>query len=191
MFTCLDEADPEIEAPAEIVVESGGDVVTVDVIISNIGVSNPLTLSPAPAVGGTDGASFTVKSFPATIAAGATGTIVRQALRDVVASEKGTGKRARMGNVAVAGKTGTAQVIRMDDRDPKADKPPRKERDHAWFACYAPADAPEIVIVVLVEHGGHGGEAAAPIAREILEEYFGSTRREEMPSTPAAPQVGG
>jgi hypothetical protein len=69
-------ADPEIEAPAEIVVESGGGVVTVDVVISNIGVSNPLTLSPDPSFGGTDAASFTVKSFPATIAAGATGTIV-------------------------------------------------------------------------------------------------------------------
>jgi len=69
-------ADPEIEAPAGIVVESGGGVVTVDVVIANIGASNPLTLSPDPVVGGTDAASFTVKSFPASIAAGATGTIV-------------------------------------------------------------------------------------------------------------------
>jgi penicillin-binding protein 2 len=116
-----------------------------------------------------------------------TATIVRKALRDVVASEKGTGKRARLDGVAVAGKTGTAQVIRLDDQRGPDDAIPLKERDHAWFACYAPADSPEIVVVVLVEHGGHGGEAAAPIAREILEEYFRLTVPDEkMASSPVS-----
>lgn len=77
-----------------------------------------------------------------------------------------------MEGVAVAGKTGTAQVVRMDDQRTPGGKIPLKQRDHAWFACYAPAESPEIVVVVLVENGGHGGEIAAPIAREILEEYF-------------------
>ncbi len=101
--------------------------------------------------------------------------IVQKALREVVASEKGTAKRARLEHIAVAGKTGTAQVIRLDDQKMPEDEVPRRQRDHAWFACYAPAEEPEIVVVVLVEHGGHGGEAAAPIARAILEEYFRST----------------
>ncbi|MGB6381290.1 MAG: penicillin-binding transpeptidase domain-containing protein, partial [Syntrophobacteria bacterium] len=43
---------------------------------------------------------------------------------------------------------------------------------HAWFVAYAPAEAPEIVVAVLVEHGGHGGSAAAPLARQVMETYF-------------------
>jgi len=45
-------------------------------------------------------------------------------------------------------------------------------RDHAWFVSYAPADKPEIAVVVLVEHGGHGGAAAAPLAKQVIEKYF-------------------
>ncbi len=45
-------------------------------------------------------------------------------------------------------------------------------QDHAWFVAYAPADAPKIAVAVLVEHGGHGGAAAAPVARKVIEEYF-------------------
>jgi penicillin-binding protein 2 len=120
-----------------------------------------------------------------------TAEIVQEALRDVVASEKGTGKRARMEGVAVAGKTGTAQVIRMDDQRSPGDETPLTERDHAWFACYAPAESPEIVVVVLVEHGGHGGETAAPIAREILEEYFRSDQPDETLAASPASEVEG
>jgi penicillin-binding protein 2 len=117
-----------------------------------------------------------------------TAAILRNALRAVVDAEKGTGRRARLEGVPVAGKTGTAQVVRLDDQKKSEDEIPRKERDHAWFACYAPADSPEIVVVVLVEHGGHGGETAAPIAREILAEYFRLTGPEK---TLAASSVSG
>lgn len=120
-----------------------------------------------------------------------TARIVQEALRDVVASEKGTGKRARVEGVAVAGKTGTSQVIRLGDRKTPRHEIPLKERDHAWFACYAPAESPEIVVVVLVEHGGNGGEAAAPIAREILDEYFHSARPEETLAPSPASEVEG
>jgi penicillin-binding protein 2 len=74
----------------------------------------------------------------------------------------------------VAGKTGTAQVIRVPEEDEKEDvsEVPYKFRDHAWFVAYAPAEAPEIVVAVLVEHGGHGGSAAAPLARQVMEAYF-------------------
>jgi penicillin-binding protein 2 len=50
---------------------------------------------------------------------------------------------------------------------------PWRFRDHALFVCYAPAEAPEIAVAVVVEHGGHGGSDAAPVARAVLEAYFG------------------
>jgi len=50
---------------------------------------------------------------------------------------------------------------------------PYKYRDHAWFTCFAPAENPEIAVTVLVEHGMHGGSGAAPVARAVLEAYFG------------------
>jgi penicillin-binding protein 2 len=76
----------------------------------------------------------------------------------------------------VAGKTGTAQVVRVaDDKEEEEQdesEVPYDFRDHAWFVAYAPAEAPEIVVTVLVEHGGHGGSAAAPLARQVMETYF-------------------
>jgi penicillin-binding protein 2 len=70
-------------------------------------------------------------------------------------------------SVSVAGKTGTAEVV-VDGRD----------ADHSWFAAYAPADDPEVVVVAIVEQGGHGSEVAAPIVRRVLEAYFGLTPSE-------------
>ncbi len=108
-------------------------------------------------------------------------SLVKNALLDVVHSKKGTGKRARLDYTEVAGKTGTAQVIRMAENKGPEEEIPRERRDHAWFACYAPADYPEIAVVVLVEHGGHGGETAAPIAKQILEEYFRVKGKGKLP----------
>ncbi len=85
-------------------------------------------------------------------------TVVLKGLKAVVAS--GTGGATRLGNVEVAGKTGSAEA------------PPEGSKTHAWFACYAPADKPRIAICAFLEHGGHGGSAAAPIARVILEKFF-------------------
>jgi penicillin-binding protein 2 len=78
-------------------------------------------------------------------------------------------------SIKVAGKTGTAQVVRApedDEEEQDESQVPYEFRDHAWFVAYAPAEAAEIVVVVLVEHGGHGGSAAAPLARQVMEEYF-------------------
>jgi penicillin-binding protein 2 len=73
----------------------------------------------------------------------------------------------------VAGKTGTAQVVRLrHTEDLEEDEIPVHFRDHAWFVGFAPAPAPEIVVVALVEHGGHGGSAAAPITQRVLSVYF-------------------
>ncbi len=95
--------------------------------------------------------------------------LVRAALQDVV--EEGTGRRASLGRISVAGKTGTAQVYKKS-AGIDADKLPKDERDHAWFVGYAPADRPEIAFAVVVEHGGHGGTTAAPIAKQVLEVFF-------------------
>jgi penicillin-binding protein 2 len=108
--------------------------------------------------------------------------IVREALADVV--EAGTGRRASLGDIAVAGKTGTAQVFKKS-AGIDADKLPKDERDHAWFVGYAPADKPEIAFAVVVEHGGHGGTSAAPIVRKVLEIYF----KERLPKKEEPPEA--
>ncbi len=83
---------------------------------------------------------------------------VRSMMVDVVNSPGGTGRRARLPDIVVAGKTGTAQN-------------PHGE-DHAWFIAYAPAENPRIAVAVIVENGGSGGAVAAPIAQKTLEAYF-------------------
>ncbi|MDE2689208.1 MAG: penicillin-binding protein 2 [Acidobacteriota bacterium] len=98
-------------------------------------------------------------------------SFVAEALANVV--ENGTGRSARTPVVAVAGKTGTAQVVAQETWIRSEDLPP-DQADHAWFTSYAPVDAPELVVVVFVENGGRGSEAAAPLARELLEGHFGA-----------------
>jgi penicillin-binding protein 2 len=100
--------------------------------------------------------------------------IVKKALVGVVNEPRGTGRRARLGQVRVAGKTGTAQVIALPkDKEAAEERDiPYKFRDHAWFAAVAPVESPEIAVAVLVEHSGHGGAVAAPIAKALFEWYF-------------------
>jgi len=109
---------------------------------------------------------------PETIAA------VTDGMRMVVAA--GTGWRARLQSVEVCGKTGSAQVVARSrlEKTPNA----RAIMPHGWFIAFAPADRPRIALAVLVEHGGSGGEAAAPVARRILSHFFGLDR----PEPPAA-----
>src|SRR5262252_2259691 len=93
---------------------------------------------------------------------------VRQALVGVVNEPKGTAFKARSTEIEVAGKTGTAQVHgRRGDPAGGYDS-----NDHAWFVGFAPAARPRIALAVIVEHGGHGGEVAAPPAMEIIDKYF-------------------
>ncbi|MCK5322830.1 MAG: penicillin-binding protein 2 [Desulfobulbaceae bacterium] len=99
--------------------------------------------------------------------------LVRSALVGAVNEKRGTGAAARLKEVTVAGKTGTAQVVRLSQfRDIEEDEIPYKYRDHAWFVCFAPAEDPEIAVAVVVEHGGHGGSTAGPIAKTVLSRYF-------------------
>jgi cell division protein FtsI/penicillin-binding protein 2 len=88
---------------------------------------------------------------------------LRQSLWSAV-NENGTGAAARLPGYDVAGKTGTAQMIAKSRAD--------RGQDHAWFASFAPVNDPEVVVVVLVERGGKGGQVAAPIARKILNAIF-------------------
>jgi len=88
---------------------------------------------------------------------------LRQSLWAVV-NDNGTGAGARIPGLDIAGKTGTAQMI--------ANSKAEKGQDHAWFASFAPVKDPEVVVVVLVERGGKGGQVAAPIARKIFNAIF-------------------
>jgi penicillin-binding protein 2 len=97
---------------------------------------------------------------------------IKEALRGVVSERHGTGRAADSRIVEIGGKTGTAQVISSRGETRKEEELPYKLRDHAWFVAFAPVERPEIALAVFVEHGGHGGSAAAPIARKAIEAYM-------------------
>jgi len=96
---------------------------------------------------------------------------VRDGLWQVVNAQGGTGSNARVEGLNVAGKTGSVQVIAYSGWI-KATSLPFKYRDHAWFASFAPANNPQMVVVVFVEHGGAGGADAAPLAKLLFESAF-------------------
>ncbi len=116
----------------------------------------------------------TPESTPVQISAQTLKTI-RSIMLDVIEDPYGTGKRARVEGVRVAGKTGTAQN-------------PHGE-DHAWFTALAPAHYPEIVVAVVVENAGHGGAVAAPIAGRVLEAYFDLAQPKKKPEIIVASHV--
>lgn len=110
-------------------------------------------------------------------------SIVRKALAGVVSNPKGTAYKARSTRVLVAGKTGTAQA--SSGRGKNGDLPPLyAQQDHAWFAGFAPAEDPRIAFAVLVEHGGHGGDVAAPAAIQIAERYMDLQAEREQAEAP-------
>jgi penicillin-binding protein 2 len=97
--------------------------------------------------------------------------IIRHALAGV--NKEGTSAAAfRDAKYTSAGKTGTAQVFSLKGEKYTEHKVDERLRDHAWFMAYAPADAPKIAVAVLVENGGFGAQAAAPIARKVLDHYL-------------------
>lgn len=94
---------------------------------------------------------------------------IRNYMSGVVNEPGGTAGGSRSAVTVMGGKTGTAQVvgIRKDSKYLA-----EKFRDHAWFIAFAPVEKPEVAMSVLVEHGGHGGSAAAPIAKKAIEAYL-------------------
>lgn len=108
----------------------------------------------------------------------------------VTASPRGTGHRVfKDAAYTVAGKTGTAQVAGMSQEELKARKLEDTDfhlRDHALFIAFAPAEDPKIAVSVIAEHAGHGGSAAAPIARILMDQYL-LGRVDYTPDAPAKP----
>jgi penicillin-binding protein 2 len=126
---------------------------------------------------------------------------------DVVNSKRGTARRYRIADEAnaMAGKTGTSQVRNITAAERAAgvtrnEDLPWNRRDHALFVCYAPISAPRYAISVVVEHGGGGSTAAAPIARDIMMralygpevplEAYPPDQRPERPPDPRSPAPG-
>jgi len=107
---------------------------------------------------------------------------IRLGMYDVCNSPRGTARRTMSHlPIVVAGKTGTSQVVSIPQGEKKRMKESQLDyysRSHAWLTTYAPFNNPKYVVTVLVEHGGHGGSTAGPIAAEIYkwmanEGYFG------------------
>jgi penicillin-binding protein 2 len=101
--------------------------------------------------------------------------IVKEGMKGVVNEPNGTAHGAAyLPYVAIAGKTGTAQTVGMEKG--------KGQGDHAWFIAFAPADTPSVAMGILVEHGGHGGSASAPIAKAVAQVLF----KEKQPETKSA-----
>lgn len=94
---------------------------------------------------------------------------VRRAMVDTVASPEGTAHAQFTRKMTMGGKTGTAQTIQLDSGVKCSGE---KCRDHAWFIAFAPADKPQIAAAVIVENGGFGASAAAPIVGNLVDKYY-------------------
>jgi len=113
--------------------------------------------------------------------------VVKEGLALVVSS--GTGKACRIEGLEICAKTGTAQVVKASSGK-NTYSLEKAQRDHAWFAGFAPREDPKVAFVILVEHGGHGGDVAAKIARIGLEYlFFGKEPAPDAlpPTAPSAP----
>ena len=111
--------------------------------------------------------------------------VVREGMRMVVNGEKGTARGSKLKTFEFAGKTGTAQVVKLQKGN--QENLPEKFRDHGWFICFAPIEKPEIAMAILVEHGMGGAKAAAPMAKYIFERLYTpqDVVVEQKPGTPS------
>ena len=110
-----------------------------------------------------------------------------QSIRDglfLVVNGAGTGRRALLAGYDVSGKTGTAQVISNEGAKAARGKTDKDLRDNGWFVFFAPHDNPKIAGAIIVEHGGHGGVTAAPIARHLLDTFFAKQEGRPLPAPP-------
>jgi penicillin-binding protein 2 len=111
------------------------------------------------------------------VASAPTLSFLRRSLHNVVHAERGTGELAQVAGFAVSGKTGTAE-------NPFGE-------DHAWFVAYAPSEAPEVAVALIVENAGHGGSVAAPIVGALLETYFELTRGQVLRTEQSPAEASG
>ena len=100
---------------------------------------------------------------------------VRQGMLDVIQAERGTGKRAAVSGLAMAGKTGTAEYGSRDQR-----------RKHTWMIAFAPFDAPRVALAILVEDGESGGLTVAPIMRQLMQFIFHLAPADVAPEQPVS-----
>ncbi|MCZ7585423.1 MAG: penicillin-binding protein 2 [Deltaproteobacteria bacterium] len=98
----------------------------------------------------------------------------------VVHDPGGTGGRGRISGVHTAGKTGTSQVRGIKKVRLHVSQVPYEARDHALFAAYAPYENPEILVTAVVEHSGHGGVVAAPVAAQVMRAWFRAKGRRDV-----------
>ncbi|MBI5516111.1 MAG: penicillin-binding protein 2 [Deltaproteobacteria bacterium] len=98
--------------------------------------------------------------------------MINRALGEVISNPMGTAHASAIAEVDLAGKTGTAQVSRIVRSGEDGRRTWYSQRDHAWFAGFAPASNPEVAYVVLVEHGGSGGHEAAPVVAQVMRDWF-------------------
>ncbi len=106
------------------------------------------------------------------------------AIRDgleAVTEPGGTGYARRSTRVTMAGKSGTAQVVRIGAVRLKMEQMDYFHRDHGWFVGWAPAENPQIVVAVLNEHSGHGGVTAEPVVTAVIDTYLRSAREARHP----------
>lgn len=115
---------------------------------------------------------------------------IKEGLRGVVVEREGTAHAESLG-VDMSGKTGTAQVTHVTPRGVDSDRVWYFNRDHAWFAGYAPSSDPEIAIVVMIEHGGGGGKNAVPVASRVVAEWqkLRSKERDAAHASPSDPDA--
>jgi penicillin-binding protein 2 len=98
---------------------------------------------------------------------------VKSAMADVLRPGGTAALAAKGAEYTIAGKTGTAQVVGMKQGEKYVEsRVAERLRDHALFVSFAPAESPRLAVAVLVENGGHGGSAAAPIARQVFDYYL-------------------
>lgn len=110
--------------------------------------------------------------------------VVNSALAQVVRGAHGTARR--LAGLPVAGKTGTSQVARLQEGVASADLAPHL-RHHALFVGWAPLEEPDLVVAVIVEHGGDGGAAAAPVAGRVIEAHLSASEDPAGEAIAAAP----
>ena len=114
---------------------------------------------------------------------------IQQSLEAVVT--EGTARRAQSKLVSIAGKTGTSQVVALRPDTETEEETPKEFRDHAWFISYAPVDQPRIAVAVLVEHKGHGGSAAAPLAKQLIESFIRSENQDASQALRPSSDISG
>jgi penicillin-binding protein 2 len=156
-------------------IAESGKLIAAPRLVSAMRAAGSLTVTPVSAV----------MMKPVDIGTDEQWAVVHDGMIAAVYGAGGTAYAVGVGSkYKIAGKTGTAQVIAIKQNEKyHAKDVAERNRDHAWFIAYAPVEDPKIAISVLVENGGFGATAAAPIARKVLDAYLLG----EVPEEPKKP----